>query len=222
MCLAIIDTGRVAFCRTENISTPNLSYAAQYLACALPCEFFTSALADNPCITRGQCGSLLLHDGLPPSAFRRSPAGLPAHPSRPSSEGAPATSASGSRPKRVTSARDAPPLPAPWSVEETDPKVPAQRRHRRRGFRTKEIERCTTLPMLRFPRSILSLTSLGRGLADLVDGDHYFDTTAPMRRSSFGIDFLAIQQRSWAVKPSWLCMRATERVWRCMAQARSW
>jgi hypothetical protein len=61
-----IDTGRVAFCRTENISTPNLSYAAQYLACALPCERFTSALADNPCITRGQCGSLLLHcDGLP-------------------------------------------------------------------------------------------------------------------------------------------------------------
>ena len=69
-----IDTGRVAFCGTENISTPNLSYAAQYLACALPCERFTSALADNPCITRGQCGSLLLHrDGLPPSTFCRSP-----------------------------------------------------------------------------------------------------------------------------------------------------
>jgi hypothetical protein len=32
----------------ENISTPNLSYAAQYLACALPCERFTSALADIP------------------------------------------------------------------------------------------------------------------------------------------------------------------------------
>ena len=74
-----IDTGRVAFCRTENITTPNLSYAAQYLACALPCERFTSALADNPCITRGQCGSLLLHcDGLPPSAFCRSP-GAPVH-----------------------------------------------------------------------------------------------------------------------------------------------
>ena len=73
-----IDTSRVAFCGTENISTPDLSYAAQYLACALPCERFTSALADNPCITRGQCGSLLLHrDGLPPSTF----AGLPAHPS---------------------------------------------------------------------------------------------------------------------------------------------
>ena len=52
---------------------------AQYLACALPCERFTSALADNPCITRGQCGSLLLHcDGLPPSAFCRSP-GAPVH-----------------------------------------------------------------------------------------------------------------------------------------------
>jgi hypothetical protein len=56
-----IDTSRVAFCGTENISTPNLSYAAQYLACALPCERFTSAIADSPCITRGQCGSLRLH-----------------------------------------------------------------------------------------------------------------------------------------------------------------
>ena len=74
-----IDTRRIAFCGTENISTPNLSYAAQYLACALPCERFTSALADNPCITRGQCGSLLLHrDGLPPSTFCRSP-GAPVH-----------------------------------------------------------------------------------------------------------------------------------------------
>ena len=30
-----IDTGCVAFCWTENISAPDLSYAAQYLACAL-------------------------------------------------------------------------------------------------------------------------------------------------------------------------------------------
>ena len=75
----VIDTSRVAFCGTENISTPNLSYAAQYLACALPCERFTSVLADNPCITRGRCGSLLLHrDGLPPSTFCRSP-GAPVH-----------------------------------------------------------------------------------------------------------------------------------------------
>ena len=44
----------------------------------------------------------------------------------------------------------------------------------------------------------------------------------PMRCSSFGIDFLAGQQSSWAVKPSWLCMRVTERVWRCMAQTRAW
>src|SRR4029077_7483183 len=63
----------------ENISTPNLSYAAQYLACAFPCERFTSALADNPRITRGRYGSLLLHrDGLPPSTFCRSP-GAPVH-----------------------------------------------------------------------------------------------------------------------------------------------
>jgi hypothetical protein len=74
-----IDTRRVAFCGTENISTPNLSYAAQYLACALSCERFTSALADSPCITRGQCGSLHLHrDGLPPSTSCRSP-GAPVH-----------------------------------------------------------------------------------------------------------------------------------------------
>jgi len=65
-----VDTGCVAFCWTENISAPNLSYAAQYLACALPCERFTSALAS----------SLLLHrDGLPPSASCRSP-GAPVHP----------------------------------------------------------------------------------------------------------------------------------------------
>ena len=41
-------------------------------------ERFTSAVADNPCITRGQCGSLLLHV----TDFPRLPfAGLPAHPS---------------------------------------------------------------------------------------------------------------------------------------------
>jgi hypothetical protein len=47
-----------------------LSYAAQYLACALSCERFTSALADKPRINRGRCGSLLLHrDGLPPAGM---------------------------------------------------------------------------------------------------------------------------------------------------------
>jgi hypothetical protein len=71
--------GRHAFCGTENVSTPNLSYAAQYLAYALPYERFTSPLAGGPCITRGQCGSLLLHcDGFPPSTFCRSP-GAPVH-----------------------------------------------------------------------------------------------------------------------------------------------
>jgi hypothetical protein len=75
-----IDARCVAFCGTENIGTPNLAYAAQYLACALPCERFTSALAgSNPRITRGRCGSLRLHrDGLPPSTFCRSP-GAPVH-----------------------------------------------------------------------------------------------------------------------------------------------
>ena len=59
-----IDAGCVAFCWTENISAPDLSYAAQYLACALPCERFTSALAGSPCITRGRCGSLRLHRAI--------------------------------------------------------------------------------------------------------------------------------------------------------------
>jgi hypothetical protein len=43
-----INTGHVAFCGTEDIGTLNLAYAAQYLACALPCERFTSDLADSP------------------------------------------------------------------------------------------------------------------------------------------------------------------------------
>jgi hypothetical protein len=61
-----------------------------------------------------------------------------------------------------------------------------------------------------------------QGLSGLVDCDHYFDTIAPDAVFEFGIDFLAGQQSSWAVKPSWLWMRVTERVWRCMAQTRSW
>jgi hypothetical protein len=73
------DTRRIAFCGTENIGTPNLAYAAQYLACAVPCERFTSVLAGSPCITRGRCGSLRLHrGGLPPPTSRRSP-GAPVH-----------------------------------------------------------------------------------------------------------------------------------------------
>jgi hypothetical protein len=42
-----IVTLRVAFCRTENIGAPNLSYAAQYLACALPCERFMPTLTSS-------------------------------------------------------------------------------------------------------------------------------------------------------------------------------
>ena len=73
-----IDTGSVAFCRTENIRTPNLSYAGQYLACAPPCERFTSALADNPCITRASA----VRYSFTVTDFHRLPfAGLPAHPS---------------------------------------------------------------------------------------------------------------------------------------------
>ena len=73
-----IDTGRVAFCRTENNSTPNLSYAAQYLACALPCERFTSALANN----RASLGASAVRYSFTVTDFHRLPfADLPAHPS---------------------------------------------------------------------------------------------------------------------------------------------
>jgi hypothetical protein len=49
-----------------------------------------------------------------------------------------------------------------------------------------------------------------RGLAGLVDGDHYFDTIAPDAVFEFRYRFLGYPQRSWAVKPLWLCMRVTE------------
>src|SRR3984957_19400215 len=73
-----IDTRRVAFCGTENISTPNLSYPAQYLACSLPCERFTSALAG----ARASLGAGAVRYSFTVTDFHRLPfAGLPAHPS---------------------------------------------------------------------------------------------------------------------------------------------
>jgi hypothetical protein len=78
-----IDTGCVAFCWTENISAPNLSYAAQCLACALPCERFTSALAD----ICASVGAGAVRYSFTVTDFHRLPlAGLPAHPSTPSRE----------------------------------------------------------------------------------------------------------------------------------------
>jgi len=76
-----------------------------------------------------------------------------------------------------------------------------------------------TLPMLRFSALDPFFDIVRQGLAGLVDGDHYFDTFAPdaVFEFSVSISWLA-KQSSWAVKPSWLCMRVTERVWRCMAQ----
>jgi len=38
------DTHHLAFCWTENISAPNLAYAAQYLAYTLPCQRFACSL----------------------------------------------------------------------------------------------------------------------------------------------------------------------------------
>jgi hypothetical protein len=55
-----------------------LSYVAQYLACALPCERFTYALASNPCITRASA----VRYSFTVTDFHRLPfAALPAHPS---------------------------------------------------------------------------------------------------------------------------------------------
>ena len=56
-----------------------------------------------------------------------------------------------------------------------------------------------------------SLTSLGRAWQALSTVITTSTRSLPMRCSSFGIDFLAGQLSSWAVKPSWLCMRVTER-----------
>jgi uncharacterized protein len=47
-----------------------------------------------------------------------------------------------------------------------------------------------------------------RGLAGLVEGDHYFDTIAPDAVFEFRYRFLDYPQRSWAVKPLWLCMNS--------------
>ena len=72
-----INTGHVAICGTENIGTPNLSYAAQYLACALPCERFTPTLANSPSLGAGT-----VRYTFTVTDFHRLPvAGLPALPS---------------------------------------------------------------------------------------------------------------------------------------------
>jgi hypothetical protein len=73
-----LNTGHVAFRGTENISTPNLSNAAQYLACTLPCECFTSALAES----RASLGAGAVRYSFTVTDSHRLPlAGLPAHPS---------------------------------------------------------------------------------------------------------------------------------------------
>jgi hypothetical protein len=93
-----VDTSRVAFCGTENIGTPNLSYAAQYLACALPCERFASALAG----TRASLGAGVARYAFTVTDFHRlPPAGLPAHPSTSSKAPDPARPLPGKNGPRV-------------------------------------------------------------------------------------------------------------------------
>jgi hypothetical protein len=77
----IYDARRGAFCRTEDIGTPKLVFAVQWLAYALPCQRFGPVLA-NRCAWLGA--------GVARYAFTVEvshllpPAGLPAHPSTPS------------------------------------------------------------------------------------------------------------------------------------------
>ena len=69
---------RVAFRQRNDVGARDEgTFAAQWLAYALPCQRFADALAG---ICAGRCGSLLLHrDGLAPSTPCRSPgaSGLP-------------------------------------------------------------------------------------------------------------------------------------------------
>ena len=72
-----IDTSRVAFCGTENISTPNSSYAAQYLASS---PVNASRLPSRT--TRASLGASAVRCSFAVTDFYRLPlAGLPAHPS---------------------------------------------------------------------------------------------------------------------------------------------
>ena len=70
--------GRHAFCGTENVSTPNLSYAAQYLAYASPMN--ASRLPSRA--ARASLGDSAVRYSFTVTDFHRLPfAGLPAHPS---------------------------------------------------------------------------------------------------------------------------------------------
>ena len=66
---------RVAFRQRNDVGTQNEgTFAAEWLAYALPCQRFADALAGICALTGGRCGSLLLHrDGLAPSTPCRSP-----------------------------------------------------------------------------------------------------------------------------------------------------
>ena len=68
---------RVAFRVSDGVGTRNIDlFAAQWLACTLPCQRFTYGLTTATRMTRGRCGSLLLHrSGLaPPTLCRFRPA----------------------------------------------------------------------------------------------------------------------------------------------------
>ena len=69
------DTDHLAFCWTENISAPNLSYAAQYLALRTPLSTLRLQPHDRTRMTRGRA---FHRNGFAPSTFRRSP-GAPVH-----------------------------------------------------------------------------------------------------------------------------------------------
>jgi len=71
-----IDMCRAAFCGTKNIGTPDLAYAAQYLAYAFPYERFTPTLTGS----RASLGVGAARYAFTMADFHRLPStGLPAH-----------------------------------------------------------------------------------------------------------------------------------------------
>jgi ketosteroid isomerase-like protein len=61
-----------------------------------------------------------------------------------------------------------------------------------------------------------------QGLAGLVDGDHYFDTIAPDAVFEFRYRFPGWPTKLVGREALMALYAVTERVWRCMAQTRSW
>jgi hypothetical protein len=111
------DACHVAFCCPENIGTPNLSFAAQYLAC----QCFATAR-----MTRGRCGSLSPAPRRTPTVYLLPV--YPALPDHPISGPSESSAASG------------------WGKNDASPSAPrctAQRTAGRHGIKTLSPVRCS-------------------------------------------------------------------------------